>query len=251
MSPNDLYRRYYGAIADFDTEHNLGGVVRVSHRPGRQTLLSLGLSNVASGDDDNQRIALPRADITGQMPVERALEQRRSVRTFASAPLSLADVGQLLWAAQGVTHKKGFRTAPSAGGLYPLEVYLVAGKVDDLSPGVYRYLPGHHDLIRVASGDRRRALAAATAGQDWVRRGSAVLVIAGIYERSSKKYGRRGQRYTHIEVGPVAQNVYLQATALGFGTVFVGAFYDAEVQDALGLPADHEPLGLMPVGRVR
>ena len=214
-------------------------------------LFSLGVSGVASGDDDNQRIALPRAETAGEMPVERALEQRRSVRDFARGGLSLEHVGQLLWAAQGITHRKGYRTAPSAGALYPLEVYLVVGKVDALSPGVYRYSPKRHDLISVASGDRRRALAAAALGQDWVRRGSAVIVIAGVYERSSTKYGRRAQRYTHIEAGHVAQNVYLQAAALGLGTVLVGAFHDDDVQEALDLPAAHEPLGLMPVGRVR
>ncbi|MBT8081407.1 MAG: SagB/ThcOx family dehydrogenase [Gammaproteobacteria bacterium] len=214
-------------------------------------LLSLGVSSVASGDDDNQRIALPRAATAGEMPVEQALAQRRSAREFARGGLSLEDVGQLLWAAQGVTHKKGYRTAPSAGALYPLEVYLVVGKVDALSPGVYHYSSKYHDLFGVASGDRRRALAAAALGQDWVRRAPAVLVIAGVYERSSKKYGGRAQRYTRIETGHVAQNVYLQATALGLGTVLVGAFHDAEVQEALDLPADHEPLGLMPIGRVR
>ena len=90
----------------------------------------------------------------------------------------------------------------------------------------------------------------AALGQDWVRRGAAVVVIAGVYKRNAKKYGRRGQRYTHIEVGHAAQNVYLQATALGLGTVLVGAFHDADAREALDLPADHEPLGLMPVGRV-
>ncbi len=213
-------------------------------------LLGLGVTGVSSGGDDNQHIALPRAATAGEMPVEQALERRRSVRSFARGSLSLEQVGQLLWAAQGITHERGYRTAPSAGGLYPLEVYVAVGKVDGLSAGLYRYLPGRHELIRVVGGDKRRALTRAARGQDWLRRAPAVLVIAGIYARSSGKYGRRAQRYTHIEVGSVAQNIYLQATALGLGTVLVGAFYDAEVQEALDLPDDHAPLALMPVGLV-
>jgi SagB-type dehydrogenase family enzyme len=211
--------------------------------------LSLAVSTVASGREDDQRIALPRAETAGKMSVEQALKKRRSVRDFGRGGLSLDDVAQLLWAAQGTTHREGYRTAPSAGAMYPLELYLVVGDVSPLSPGVYRYLPKRHDLVRVTSGDRRSALAAAALDQDWVRRPPAVIVISGIYERSSVKYGRRAQRYTHIEVGHVAQNVYLQATALGLGTVLVGAFRDDEVQEALELPVDHEPLGLMPVGR--
>ena len=201
--------------------------------------------------EENLRIALPRAASSGEMSVEQAIAERRSVRDFGRGGLSRDDVGQLLWAAQGITHRKGYRTAPSAGGLYPIEVYVVAGKVDALEPGVYRYSPRRHELVRVASGDRRSDLAAAALGQDWVKHAPAVLVIAGVYQRSSRKYGRRALRYTHIEVGHVAQNVYLQAAALGLGTVLVGAFHDPEVQEVLDLPGDHEPLGLMPVGRPR
>jgi len=216
-------------------------------------LVSLGLavSSVASGSEEDRRITLPRAETAGEMSVEQALKKRRSVREFRRGGLSLDDVAQLLWAAQGITHREGYRTAPSAGALYPLELYLVVGDTGLLSPGVYLYTPKRHDLIRVTDGDRRRALAKAAIDQDWVRRAPAVLVISGIYERSTVKYGRRAQRYMYIEVGHVAQNVYLQATALRLGTVLVGAFHTAEVQKVLELPADHEPLGIMPIGRKR
>jgi SagB-type dehydrogenase family enzyme len=183
--------------------------------------------------------------------VEEALGSRRSLRSFAGAPLTLLEVSQLLWAAQGITSADGGRTAPSAGALYPLELYLVAGDVTALPRGTYHYRPRQHDLVCVDSGeDRRSALAAAALGQRWVAAGAAVLVISAVYERTTTKYGERGDRYVHMEVGHVAQNVYLQAAALRIGTVFVGAFRDNAVSQALGLPATARPLGLMPLGRM-
>ena len=213
--------------------------------------MSLAVSNVASAKENDQRISLPPVVSDGEMSVEEAIEQRRSVREFGGGSLALEDISQLLWAAQGITDKDGHRGAPSAGALYPLELYVVAGDVEGLSLGVYRYRPKSHELVHVASGERRMSLASVALGQGWVGRAPAVLVIAGVYERSMKKYGQRAHRYTHIEVGHVAQNIYLQATALGLGTALVGAFHDSEVQDVLSLPPDHEPLGLMPVGHKR
>ena len=206
---------------------------------------------VATAMEIGQRIPLPTATSDQEMSVAEALEQRRSTRDFSRDGLVLEEVSQLLWAAQGKTSGRGFRTAPSAGALYPLELYVVAGDVAGLSPGVYRYRPQKHDLVLVATGDYRKGLASAALGQDWVRRAPAILVITGVYERTMSKYGQRGRRYVHMEVGHAAQNVYLQATAQGLGTVMVGAFDDKEVGDALSLPADHEPLGLLPVGNGR
>ncbi len=123
--------------------------------------------------------------------------------------------------------------------------------MDGLSPGVYRYQPRKHELVPVASGDRRKSLARAALSQGWVRRAPATIVLTGVYERTTGKYGQRGRRYVHMEIGHVAQNVYLQAASLGLGTVMVGAFDDAGVQEALDLPIEHEPLALMPVGRKR
>jgi len=213
--------------------------------------MNLAVSNVASATENDQRISLPPVVSDGEMSVEEAIEQRRSVREFGGGGLALEDISQLLWAAQGITDKDRYRAAPSAGALYPLELYVVAGDVEGLSLGVYRYRPKSHELVHVASGERRMSLASVALGQGWVSRAPAVLVIAGVYERSMKKYGQRAHRYTHIEVGHVAQNIYLQATALGLGTALVGAFHDSEVQDVLSLPPDHEPLGLMPVGHKR
>jgi SagB-type dehydrogenase family enzyme len=180
--------------------------------------------------------------------VAEALRDRQSVRDFRDRPIPLAATGQLLWAAQG-TNRPGRRTAPSAGALYPLTVYLVAGSVGDLAPGVYRYLPIGHRLERTARGDARVRLAEAAMGQPWVRQAPAVLVITADYARATGKYGDRGRRYVHMEVGHAAQNVYLQAEALGLGTVMVGSFGDRAVSRVLGLAEDQTPLAILPVGR--
>lgn len=195
-----------------------------------------------------QTIDLPEPDRTGRMAVEQALVQRRSMRNYTSDTLRLDEVSQLLWAAQGITHPEGYRTAPSAGALYPLEVYLTGGRVENLPPGVYRYRPKDHELVVTDSVDRRTDLADAALDQAWVEEGAIALVIAGVYGRTRSKYGERGVRYVHMEVGAAAQNVYLQATALDLGTVFVGAFEDRAVKKMLDLPEDHRPLGVMPVG---
>lgn len=195
-------------------------------------------------------ISLPAPHDNSQTSIEQALQQRRSIRTYSDTPLTLADVSQLLWAAQGISHGERFRTAPSAGALYPLEVYLVAGNVDGLSEGVYKYRPHQHELLKVMDGDKRRELAAAALGQRYVRDGAAVIVIAAVYERTTQKYGQRGIRYVYIEVGHAAQNIYLQAVALNAGTVFVGAFHDDEVKRVLSLPDDEHPLSIMPVGKI-
>lgn len=215
-------------------------------------LLLLALpAGESMAQETGHRVQLPAPSLKGRASVEEALQQRRSVRDLARSPLALADVAQLLWSAQGVTHPEGLRTAPSAGALYPLEVYLAAGNVTGLAPGVYRYQPGKHELALVKPGDARRELASAALGQDWVRSAPAVIAIAAVYQRTARKYGARAERYVHIEVGHAAQNVYLQATARGLGTVIVGAFDDAKVQQALNLPADHAPLALLPVGPLR
>lgn len=198
-------------------------------------------------DEHEQLLKLPEPETRGDMSVEQAIGKRRSLRHY-SGSLALADVSQLLWAAQGETHPDGYRAAPSAGALYPLEVYLVVGNVDGLSAGVYRYRSDEHDLIQLGTADLRIELASAAHGQSFMQTAAVVLVITGVYERTRKKYGQRTRRYVHMEVGHAAENVYLQAEALGLGTLIMGAFDDDRVQAVLGLPDDHQPLGLMPIG---
>ena len=202
------------------------------------------------GIDEMERIALPLVRRVGTMSVEEALSLRRSVREYAAGPITLEEVAQLLWAAQGITDPVGLRTTPSGGALYPLEIYLAAGEVIGLLPGIYRYRPRHNELEQVMADDRRRALASAAMGQRWVQKNAAVLAIVAAYERTTTKYGERGFRYVHLEAGHAAENVYLQATALGLATVVVGAFEERQLATFLGLPPHHKPIALMPVGRV-
>ncbi len=212
----------------------------------------LGIATAdSSRESGTVEIALPKPVLDGSISVERALSGRRSRREFAPEPLALASVSQLLWAAQGLTSDRGFRTAPSAGALYPLEIHLVAGAVSGLAPGVYRYEPDGHGLVPVATGDVRNSLARAAHRQGWMADAPAILALSAEYARTARKYGRRAPRYVHIEVGHAAQNVYLQAESLGLGTCMVAAFDDRSVRKRLGLPDELEPLGLMPVGRPR
>jgi SagB-type dehydrogenase family enzyme len=194
-------------------------------------------------------ISLPTPVQRGNDSLEQLIQQRRSVREFRQETITTTELGQLLWAAQGITHSQGYRTAPSAGALYPLELYVIARNVDGLSPGIYHYRPDKHRLLLANTGEYLNRLAKAALGQSWVKDAAAVVVFAAVFKRTARKYGERGVRYVHIEVGHAGQNLFLQAEALGLGTVVVGAFDDDEVVEVLNLPSGVEPLILMPVGR--
>lgn len=194
-------------------------------------------------------INLPEPQYDSDVSIEQSLLDRRSIRSYTGEPLTLQEVSQLLWAAQGVTDPRGFRTAPSAGALYPLELYLVAGDVEGLISGVYRYEPDGHQLVKTMDGDKRAELASAALGQDCVEEGAISIVFTGVYERTTIKYGERGIRYVHIEAGHAAQNLCLQATAMGLGAVTIGAFYDEQLAELLNLPENEQPLYVIPVGR--
>lgn len=193
-----------------------------------------------------QRTPLPAPTLSGSRSLEEILASRRSVRDFDSEPLTQSEIGQLLWAAQGITDPHGYRTAPSAGALYPLELYLA------IRDGVFHYHPASHELETLGTEDSRQQLFQAALHQEPVRQAPAVFVLTAVYERTAGKYGEvRTPRYVHLETGHAAQNLLLQATALGLGAVPIGAFHDDAVQAALGLPADHRPLYLIPVGHPR
>lgn len=217
------------------------------------SLIIYGETAMAQGDrpktEPSYRIALPEPRLENNVSTEEALLKRRSVRKYGNKPLTLQEVSQLLWAAQGITGGYGMRTAPSAGALYPIELYLVAGRVDELAAGIYRYRPKGHDLLKLAEGDKRRDLYLAALEQEAVRDGAAAIVIAAVYGRTTVKYGKRGMRYVHMEVGSVAQNIYLQATSLKLGTVFIGAFDDEKVKRVINMQGEEEPFAIMPLGR--
>jgi SagB-type dehydrogenase family enzyme len=187
-------------------------------------------------------VTLPAPRLDSEVSLESVLAQRRSVRDFTSKVLTLDEISQLLWAAQGVTNSRGFRTAPSAGGLYPLEVYVVTPE------RVLHYLPAHHQAQVHLIGDRRDPLEGAGLGQAAIRHAPAVFVITGVFARTEAKYGSRGVRYVWLEAGHAAENLLLQAVALDLGGVSIGAFDDADVVRVLGLPASHAPLYLIPIG---
>jgi SagB-type dehydrogenase family enzyme len=203
---------------------------------------------IIPGVDPADLIHLPDPQDTGSLSVEAALLQRSSIRSFRPDQFSQSETGQLLWAAQGMTRQGGYRTAPSAGATYPLEVILAVGQVENLDQGTYRYLPRKHALTPLLDKDIRSHLAAAALHQDWMLDAAILLIITAVYERTTARYGPRGRRYAHIEAGHVAQNIHLQAIALGMATVVVGAFQDDTVSRILRLPDNEYPLLLMPVG---
>lgn len=195
-----------------------------------------------------ETIYLPQPRLDSSSSVERTLNQRRSVRNFSAVAITLGKISQILWSAQGITSPDGLRTAPSAGALYPLEITLVAGNIAGLMPGVYRYSTVGHALTAIAAGDLRADLARAALDQQWMQAASAVLVFGAVEERTTRKYGSRGVSYIYIEVGHVAQNVFLQAQALGVGAAVVGAFDESRIAALVQMPEGESPLYLMPVG---
>jgi SagB-type dehydrogenase family enzyme len=187
---------------------------------------------------------LPAPDRKGKMTLEAALAARRSVRSYDPGELTEEQISQLCWAAAGITEpKRGFRTAPSAGALYPLEIYLVTAR------GVFRYEPRGHVLKPHLNGDLRKKLQAAALNQGFVGAVPVCFVIAAAEKRSAVRYGRRAWRYCLLEAGHVAQNIHLQAAAMSLASVPVGAFEDDRVSEAVRLPADQRPVYLIPVGR--
>ena len=208
--------------------------------------LAAALEGAGGGSDHDalERIALPRPAHSGRRSFEEILAARRSVRAFAPAPLTVDQIAQLLWAAQGIMNLEGDRTAPSAGALFPLEAYVA------LAQGFYHYHPRRHQLERRIAGDVREDLFQAALLQEAVRLAPAVFVLAGVPERSAIKYGSvRALRYVAMEAGHAAQNLLLEAVALGLASVPIGAFEDAKVRRILDLPDEQDPLYLLPVGR--
>jgi SagB-type dehydrogenase family enzyme len=199
----------------------------------------------------SETIKLPEPAQDSNTSIEEAILKRRSARTYKESPLTLKEISQLLWAAQGITDPRGLRAAPSAGALYPLEIYVIAGNVNDLPDGIYHYKPLKHELVRIVKGDKRNELCNAALGQSSIRTAAAVIVFSAVYERTTIKYGDRGIKYVHIETGHAAQNVFLQAVSLDLGTVVIGAFDDDAVTEVLKMPDREQPLYIMPVGRMK
>ena len=191
-----------------------------------------------------EEISLPTPRTKGTLSLEEALARRRSIRAYTNKPLSLEEIAQLFWAAQGVTATWGGRTAPSAGATYPLELYAAVAE------GVYHYLPATHRAVVTIREDRREALWVAGLHQSWIRQAPATFILTALYARTAGRYGARSERYVKLEAGHAAQNLLLQAVTLNLGAVVVGAFDDQAVVTTLRLPEKEEPLYLIPVGHL-
>jgi SagB-type dehydrogenase family enzyme len=194
-----------------------------------------------------KEIQLPKPVLKGKISLEEAILKRRSERTFIKKDLTLEEISQVLWSAQGITGQRwgySFRAAPSAGALYPMEIYLLS------KDGLFHYIPQGHRLEILNEKDLRNALADACLGQESISQAPIDIVICAVYERVTSKYGRRGIRYVDMEAGHIAQNIHLQAVALGLGSVSIGAFSDEGVKAILSLPKDEEPLYVIPVGYI-
>jgi SagB-type dehydrogenase family enzyme len=193
----------------------------------------------------SELITLPKPNQKGPMSLEQTISARRSRRDFSPEPLTLEQIGQLTWAAQGQDARSRYRTTPSAGATYPLELFVVT------SDGFFRYLPAEHSLEKVLEQDLRSALSSAAWGQEFIRAAPLTLVFAARFSRTTNRYGQRGIRYVYMEAGHAAQNVHLQAESLGLGSVAVGAFDDASVSKVLSLQDYTEPIYMVVVGYCR
>jgi len=192
---------------------------------------------------EGEEIMLPEPRLKSDFSLEEALTKRRSIRDFIDKEIEIEKISQLLWAAQGITEKStGGRTAPSAGALYPMELFIV------MKDGTCHYIPEEHKLMKISSEDLRQKLSAACIFQQSVSDAACDIVITAIYERTTIKYGERGVRYVHLEAGHVCQNILLTAVTLDLGAVPIGAFDDSAVQKLLNLPSHYVPLYVIPVG---
>ena len=198
-------------------------------------------------------IPLGQVPTKGALSVEEAIMRRSSVRQYADSPLSLEEVGHLLWAAYGVPRRgEKRRTVPSAGATYPLSVHLVARAVTGLTPGVYTYRSEEHSLVEIATGNHfPTQLSRAALGQRMVGEAPVIVVLSAVYERTTRHYGSRGVMYVHMEAGHAGQNVSLVGEGLEIGSVMVGAFDEGMVKKILGLPPNETPIYLIPCGKKR
>ena len=199
---------------------------------------------------DSVKVVLPSFDPSRPMTLDKALNERKSIRTFKSEPISLGQLGYLIWASTGVQraeHGYEFRTAPSAGALYPIETYIVANDVRHLEPGVYHYGIRNHELERVRAGLLREAIAAGALGQAMCATAAVVFVWTAVFDRSKWKYAQRAYRYVYLDAGHIAENLALAAVSLGLGTCQIGALFDDEVNKIVGIDGTDESVIYMSV----
>lgn len=193
-------------------------------------------------------LTLPPPCRNGQLSLENCLSERRSCRVFEERSLSVPEIGQLLWAAQGITGAAGLRTAPSAKAVYPLRLDVIAAEVEDVAAGVYRYDPEAHRLTLRFRGDLREQLVAAAGGQEVIALAPVVVLMSAVYRGMLREFGERGTRLSHIEAGHIGQNLCLEATSLGLGCLTMGAFDDALFKKLARLGESEEPIYCVAIG---
>ena len=213
------------------------------------------LLGTATAETDKNLIKLPTPSFMGNMSVEEAIYKRKTVRSFGKKPLTLSQVSQLLWVANGTIPKDAVtgatsKVTPSAGGLYPLEVFLVVGKdgVKDVPAGVYQYIPRTNSMKLLVEGDKRNSVAKAALYQGFLALAPVNVIVGAVFGRTTYKYGGRGHQYVFMEAGSANQNVCLQAEALGLSVATVGAFEEKPLSKALKLPDSVRPIVIMGIG---
>lgn len=197
---------------------------------------------------DAPKIQLPSFEPSQPMTLDAALNKRKSIRDFKAKPISKGQLSYLLWASTGIQrieHGCEFRTAPSAGALYPIETYVIANDVRKLEPGVYHYSVKAHQLEELKRGDIRRAITATALGQRMCATAGAVFVWSAVFERSKWKYGQRAYRYVYLDAGHIAENLMLAAASLSLGCCEIGALFDDQVNAIVGIDGDEESTVLM------
>jgi len=205
------------------------------------------------GTGQPTKIFLPAPSRKGSISLEEAISRRRSVRDFSPQPISQSQLSQILWAAQGITDtSRRYRAVPSAGATYPLEILVACGRngIEEIGAGIYHYNVADHSLSLHHQGDVRLDLAKAALDEAMIYQAPVDIIICALYQRTTRHYGSRGERYVHMEAGHAGQNIYLEATALGLATVAIGAFHDEPVREILRLDKQYKPLYIMPVGRL-
>ena len=196
-------------------------------------------------------IKLPTPSLKGKISVEEAIFKRKSIRMFKTEPLSLLQLSQILWASQGITYATGHRAVPSAGATFPLEIFILVGEntVESLKSAIYHYEVNSHSLSLHREGDFRQTLCEAALDQHFIATSPVSMVVCALFSRTTSRYGRRGERYIHMEAGHLGQNISLQAIAIDLATVMVGAFHDEEVSMVLKTEPQIKPLYIIPIGK--
>ncbi|MDZ7798180.1 MAG: SagB/ThcOx family dehydrogenase [Patescibacteria group bacterium] len=198
---------------------------------------------------NKETIKLPEPRKDSEVSLEAAINKRSSVREYSDQEISLKDLSQILWAANG-TNEKGSRTAPSAGALYPIELYVV-GKFENYAAGIYHYQTPNHTLEKIKEGDFLSELSEISLDQQWIRKAPLNIVVTGVVSRTAEKYRERAEQYVALEAGPVGQNIYLQVSALNLGTVSVGALHDDQMSDFLDFEPSQKAYYIFPIGGLK